>query len=81
LKEGASMSKDTECGEIEIAVDRERCAGWGYCADIAPETFDLVGNFVALKENRGADDPSRVQAAARACPTRAIRVRLSGGSA
>lgn len=75
------MSKDTECGDIEIAVDRERCAGWGYCADIAPETFDLVGNFVALKEDRGPDDPSRVQAAARACPTRAIRVRLSRGSA
>ena len=61
--------------EFEIEVDRDRCVGWGYCADVAPNTFDLVGNFVAVKEDRGGDDPEQVKAAARVCPMRAIRLR------
>lgn len=69
------MSQDTEVGEIEVAIDGERCAGWGYCVDIAPETFDLVANFAIVKDGRGPDDLARLQAAARACPTHAIRVR------
>jgi ferredoxin len=67
--------------EFEIDVDRERCAGWGYCADVAPDTFDLVGNFVAVKDGSGGDDPERIQAAARACPMRAIRLRPARRSA
>lgn len=68
-------TKDSEHREFDIEVDRERCAGWGYCADLAANTFELVGNFVAIKDGGSGDDPGRVQAAARACPMRAIRLR------
>lgn len=74
-------SKDSEHGEFHIEVDRERCAGWGYCADLAANTFELVGNFVAVKDGSGGDDLGRVQAAARACPMRAIHVRPARRSA
>ena len=74
-------TKESGEQEVEIEVDREKCAGWGYCADAAPNTFDLVGNFVAVKEGSGRDDPDRLQAAVRACPMRAIRLRQTRRSA
>jgi ferredoxin len=57
----------------KIVIDRSLCSGFGACADLAPEIFDVDdGGLVSLR--RGTSDDPAVLDAASACPMGAIEV-------
>lgn len=56
-----------------IVIDRSLCSGFGSCAELAPEIFEVDnGGLVSLRRGT-SDDPSALDAAA-ACPMGAISV-------
>ena len=56
-----------------IVIDRSLCSGFGSCAELAPEVFEVDdGGLVSLRVGT-SDDPAVVEAAA-ACPMGAISV-------
>jgi ferredoxin len=56
-----------------IVIDRSLCSGFGSCAELAPEIFEVDdGGLVSLRLGT-CDDPSVLDAAA-ACPMAAISV-------
>lgn len=56
-----------------IEIDRTLCSGFGACAELAPEIFELDAGGVASVRTRESDDPRVVDVAA-ACPMSAISV-------
>jgi ferredoxin len=59
-----------------VLVDETRCVGSGDCALAAPEAFDVdedAGLARVLPGAQGVDD-ARLQRAAYACPTGALRL-------
>lgn len=62
---------------LKVTVDLNTCQGYVCCVMEAPEVFDIddaVGKAVLLQERPSEELRSKVEAAARACPARAIRV-------
>ena len=56
-----------------IVIDRSLCSGFGACAELAPDIFEVDGEgLVSLRVGASAD-PSVLDAAA-ACPMAAITV-------
>lgn len=56
-----------------IVIDRSLCSGFGACAELAPDTFEVDdGGLVTLRAGTSSD-PAVVDAAA-ACPMGAISV-------
>jgi ferredoxin len=56
-----------------ILIDRSLCSGFGACAELAPETFEVDdGGLVSLRV--GTSDNEAVLDAAAACPMAAISV-------
>jgi ferredoxin len=56
-----------------IVIDRSLCSGFGSCAELAPEVFEVDdGGLVSLRVGT-SDDPAILEAAA-ACPMAAIAV-------
>jgi ferredoxin len=56
-----------------VIIDRSLCSGFGSCADLAPEIFEVDdGGLVSLRRGT-TDDPTVLEAAA-ACPMAAISV-------
>jgi ferredoxin len=62
--------------QVKIRVDSMLCDGNGACALEAPEIFELddADELVVLDENPAPADRVRVEAAAAACPKRAISI-------
>ena len=56
-----------------IAVDGSQCSGFGDCADLAPDVFELDTHGKAVLRLGTSPDPAVVEAAA-ACPMGAISV-------
>ena len=56
-----------------IVIDGSLCAGFGDCADLAPEVFELSPSGKAALRIGLSDDP-RVLDAAAGCPMSAITV-------
>jgi ferredoxin len=56
-----------------IEIDRTLCSGFGACADLAPDIFEVDGGGTASVRVGESDDP-RVLEAAAACPMAAIDV-------
>jgi ferredoxin len=56
-----------------IVIDGSLCSGFGDCADLAPDVFELDSHGKALARV-GTSDDSAVLDAAAACPMGAIRV-------
>jgi ferredoxin len=56
-----------------IEIDRNLCSGFGACAELAPEIFEVDAGGTASVRAGQSDDP-RVLDAAAACPMAAIRV-------
>jgi ferredoxin len=56
-----------------IVIDGSICSGFGDCADLAPEVFELEANGKALLRVGTSSDPAVLDAAA-ACPMGAIGV-------
>jgi ferredoxin len=66
--------------EVQVSVDPDLCIGSGDCVNLVPEAFRLdeaQGVSVVLDEARDVE-PARLVAAARGCPTQAIRVVVDG---
>jgi ferredoxin len=66
--------------EVQVSVDADLCIGSGDCVNLLPEAFRLdeaLGVSVVLDGAQGVD-PARLIAAARGCPTQAIRVVADG---
>jgi ferredoxin len=56
-----------------IVIDRSLCSGFGSCAELAPEVFEVDdGGLASLRVGR-SDDPAVLEAAS-ACPMAAISV-------
>ncbi len=56
-----------------IVIDRSLCSGFGTCAEMAPDLFDVGPDGVAETRQGTTDDPSVIDTAA-ACPMGAIAV-------
>ena len=56
-----------------IVIDRSLCSGFGTCAQMAPDVFELDGAGVASVRVGESDDPTVLDAAA-SCPMGAIAV-------
>ncbi|MFD9896295.1 ferredoxin [Amycolatopsis sp. NPDC059027] len=64
---------------VRISVDSRRCHRYGVCQAEAPQVFRLQGDGqLAYLRKPGAKQTQRVQAAARACPMRAIHLQEAG---
>ena len=57
----------------EIVIDRSLCSGFGTCAELAPDIFELDSGGTATVRVGRSDDPAVLDAAA-ACPMAAIRI-------
>lgn len=58
--------------KYKIKIDRNLCIGAASCLAVAPNTFDLDGENIAIVKEGGADDDQTILLAAQSCPTRAI---------
>jgi ferredoxin len=56
-----------------IVIDRSLCSGFGSCAELAPEVFEVDGGGLASLRIGTSNDPA-VLDAANACPMAAITV-------
>jgi ferredoxin len=56
-----------------IVIDRSLCSGFGTCAEMAPDLFDLGADGVAATRQGTTDDDGVLDVAA-ACPMGAIAV-------
>ena len=56
-----------------IVIDGSLCSGFGDCADLAPDVFELGGSGKATVRMGASDDPAVLEAAS-ACPMGAISV-------
>jgi ferredoxin len=57
----------------KIVIDRSLCSGFGTCADMAPNVFEIAGDGIASTRVGESDDPAVLEAAA-GCPMGAIAV-------
>ena len=57
----------------KIVIDRSLCSGFGACAELAPEIFELDAGGSASARVGESDDPAVLDAAA-ACPMAAIAI-------
>lgn len=68
---------------IEVSVDRNKCCGYGLCAEICPGVFELDDTGLAIVAS--ATVPlalvGRARQAARTCPAEAITIRETGAAA
>jgi ferredoxin len=54
-----------------IVIDGSLCSGFGTCADLAPDTFEVGADGTARARVGESDDPNVLEAAAQ-CPMGAI---------
>jgi ferredoxin len=59
--------------KYRIEIDRSICSGFGACAELAPQLFEVAGDGIAELRVGESDDPA-VFEAADACPMGAISV-------
>jgi ferredoxin len=64
---------------MKITVDRDRCVGSAYCQRIAPATFDLGDDGIAIVMDADVAGPQAVAAreAEAECPSLAISIEES----
>lgn len=64
------------CERDSVEVDEDVCVGSGDCARIAPGAFDVGGadGVAIVLDGAHETDHSRLEQAARECPTGAIHV-------
>lgn len=59
---------------VTIVIDRSLCSGFGACAELAPEIFELDGEGLASLRVGASADAAAAYDAASACPMAAISV-------
>ncbi|MET7996387.1 ferredoxin [Amycolatopsis sp. NPDC005232] len=62
---------------IRVEVERDRCEGYGFCEQSAPEVFRLddEGELEILQAELPDDQCDRAEAAVRLCPVAALRLK------
>jgi ferredoxin len=62
---------------MEIELNRDRCEGFGFCEDVAPEIFELDddGELVVLIADVPEHLLPRAEEAIKACPVAALKAR------
>ncbi len=63
---------------VEVSINRETCIGSGNCSNIAPASFDLDDEGIAIVLDPDAEPEEKVVEAGRACPTDSISVTRDG---
>lgn len=63
-----------QIGKYEVKVIREKCIGAASCVALAPHTFDLDEEDIAIIINQHGDSDDDRLLAAQSCPTMAIIV-------
>ncbi len=66
------IQKKKRVGHVEVI--RERCISSSTCVALAPNTFELDGEGIAIVRNAKGDGDEVVLHAARGCPVNAIVV-------
>lgn len=65
---------------LKVAVDRQKCQGFGKCVKWAPETFSLDANGrVVLGDPEATEDEKMLVRAAKSCPYRVIAINDEAG--
>jgi ferredoxin len=64
--------KVVQIGNYEVKVVRDLCIGAATCLAMAPETFELDGESIAVIKEGSSDMPESILMAAQACPVKAI---------
>ncbi len=59
---------------MRIEVDRELCISVASCVAVAPNTFELDDEGIAVVKNINGDDEQTILQAAQSCPVNAIRL-------
>ncbi|BBX17077.1 ferredoxin [Mycolicibacterium duvalii] len=74
------MSNITAVNRLEV--DRNRCCGYGTCAELCPDVFSLDENgFVVANMTEIPDDlMEAAEEAAYCCPEEVIKIRQAGAS-
>ncbi len=57
----------------KIVIDRSLCSGFGACAELAPDVFDVDDGGLVSVRTGTSGDPAVLEAAA-ACPMGAIQI-------
>jgi ferredoxin len=57
---------------MKITIDRNKCRGVRNCASIAPDVFDIDGEFKAVILDPKGDSDETILKAAKFCPVQAI---------
>lgn len=73
MSKTASAPKTThQVGKYKIEVIRDKCISAASCVAIAPGTFDLDEEQIAIVISQTGDEPDTQLLAAQSCPTAAI---------
>lgn len=59
---------------MRIEVDRDLCVSVATCVAIAPHTFELDENGIAIIKDPRGDSEKTILQAAQSCPVNAIRI-------
>ncbi len=61
---------------MKVHIDKDVCAGFGFCLDLAPEVFELNddGYAVVLSADVPVDKEEAVRTAVMQCPSSAISI-------
>lgn len=65
---------------MKIEVDRELCTSVATCLAVAPNTFELDEEGIAIVKNASGDDKETIIQAAQSCPVNAIIVTDDDGT-
>lgn len=62
---------------MRLSVDRDRCGGYGLCAEEAPQLMHLddLGELVLDRDEVSPELSDMAEAAVRVCPVAALKVR------
>jgi len=66
--------QDQSTSRYRIEVKRDLCIGAASCVAVAPETFALDDENIAIVKNPAGNPDETILMAAQACPTKAIYV-------
>jgi len=58
--------------KYKIGIDREACIGDNACCDVAPATFEMDDESIAIVTDAAGDEADIIMEAAQSCPTEAI---------
>lgn len=65
--------------DMKIEVDREACTSVATCLAVAPNTFELDDEGIAIVKNPKGEDEATILQAAQSCPVNAIIITDDNG--